>query len=604
MRHPNILSHSSPEPSVALPNSPAIAKSANDLREEPILASERWCAAALLAAAFLLRCWYILRFRYDSDEPQHLHTTWGWTQGMVQYRDFFDNHTPLFHFLFSPLVALFGERADILTLMRFAMVPLWFVSLGAVWWMGRELFSRRAALWATVLISLMPWWFFCALEYRTDNLWTPLWLCALALLLTGRLSMGRAFASGLLLGLAACTSMKTSLLVAVSAMAAITAPLVWNRRFDLRELGRTLRLGWPIAAGLLVAPAVLALLYWVNGNWQQFYYCVIQHNIVPGVDARNHPTAIRLIFPLALPFVLMGAARFAGESVNRSLGVRRAFLFLFAGLYYTALYSFWTLLTRQDYLPFYPVASLVAAPLLLTTFGRLNARFPGSFVAKPGVLLAFIGLVEIGLILGGRPPWIDGTAFEREALREVLALTKPGEFVMNFKGEAVFRKRPFYYVIEPLTEVRMRRGTIADDIPKRLIATHTNLVINQGRWYRKKTKSFLNENYLPIGAVRVAGKIISPAGHSPNTSSPVHFNLAVPASYVLWSSDGQPVHGQLDGTPYDGARELAAGSHEFQADNSSATLALVWARAIDAGFKPILDSKGWSDERSGHKGKF
>ena len=28
----------------------------------------------------------MLHYRFDSDEPQHLHVAWGWTQGLVQYR--------------------------------------------------------------------------------------------------------------------------------------------------------------------------------------------------------------------------------------------------------------------------------------------------------------------------------------------------------------------------------------------------------------------------------------------------------------------------------------------------------------------------------------
>jgi hypothetical protein len=31
-----------------------------------------------------------------SDESQHAHVAWAWVHGFVQYRDVFDNHTPLF----------------------------------------------------------------------------------------------------------------------------------------------------------------------------------------------------------------------------------------------------------------------------------------------------------------------------------------------------------------------------------------------------------------------------------------------------------------------------------------------------------------------------
>src|SRR5262249_26715629 len=60
-------------------------------------------ALALVAAATLLRLGAIFRYRFDSDEPQHLHVVWAWTQGLAQYRDVFDNHMPLFHLLNVPV---------------------------------------------------------------------------------------------------------------------------------------------------------------------------------------------------------------------------------------------------------------------------------------------------------------------------------------------------------------------------------------------------------------------------------------------------------------------------------------------------------------------
>ena len=68
----------------------------------------------------------------DSDEPQHLHVVWNWSQGRVAYRDFFDNHTPLFHLLMAPLLCLLGERADILNVMRLFVIPFYLVSIWAV----------------------------------------------------------------------------------------------------------------------------------------------------------------------------------------------------------------------------------------------------------------------------------------------------------------------------------------------------------------------------------------------------------------------------------------------------------------------------------------
>jgi hypothetical protein len=66
---------------------------------------------ALVAGAAAVRLWFIFAHRIDSDEPQHLHVMWGWTRGLVQYRDVFDNHLPLLHLLFAPVMALVPERA-------------------------------------------------------------------------------------------------------------------------------------------------------------------------------------------------------------------------------------------------------------------------------------------------------------------------------------------------------------------------------------------------------------------------------------------------------------------------------------------------------------
>src|ERR1700676_214435 len=50
---------------------------------------------------------------WNSDEPQHLHVVWAWANGMLPYKDVFDNHSPLFQAISAPLFALLGKRADI-----------------------------------------------------------------------------------------------------------------------------------------------------------------------------------------------------------------------------------------------------------------------------------------------------------------------------------------------------------------------------------------------------------------------------------------------------------------------------------------------------------
>ena len=108
--------------------------------------------AELLIALFLLgllvfsKIFNVLHHSLDSDEPQHLHVIWGWTQGLIQYRDLFDNHMPLFHIVFAPILGMMGERASALFWMRIILLPMYFVSVWCTYQIGAALFSRHAGV--------------------------------------------------------------------------------------------------------------------------------------------------------------------------------------------------------------------------------------------------------------------------------------------------------------------------------------------------------------------------------------------------------------------------------------------------------------------------
>src|SRR6516225_5984181 len=113
-------------------------------------------AGGLFLILFTLRLFYATNQPWDSDEPQHLHVVWAWANGLLPYKDVFDNHSPLFQALSAPIFALLGERADIVTAMRWAIMPVSVLVLWLVYLLGRRLFSKRVALWGTVLAACFP----------------------------------------------------------------------------------------------------------------------------------------------------------------------------------------------------------------------------------------------------------------------------------------------------------------------------------------------------------------------------------------------------------------------------------------------------------------
>src|SRR2546428_4042321 len=164
-------------------------------------------AVALFALLVVLSVLNMMHREFDSDEPQHLHLIWGWVRGFVQYRDLFDNHMPLFHIMFAPIVGLIGERATILYWMRFILLPMYFLAAWCTYEIGTRLFSRRAGVWAVIGVAFFSGYYSDAFEFRTDNLWTPTWLLCVTVLIRGTITVRRALVAGLLFGLCFGVSM-------------------------------------------------------------------------------------------------------------------------------------------------------------------------------------------------------------------------------------------------------------------------------------------------------------------------------------------------------------------------------------------------------------
>jgi hypothetical protein len=100
----------------------------------------------------------------------------------------------------------------------------------------------------------------------------------------------------------------------------------------------------------------------------------------------------------------------------------------------------------------------------------------------------------------------------------------------------------------------------------------------------RDTRQFVKRNYLPVtNNLRVAGEELKPSATNPGQ---VEFGVVVSASYEIISPDGN-VAGTLDGTPYNGARFLAAGPHTFKSTSTSHNLILLWAQAVNRHFTPF-----------------
>ena len=403
--------------------------------------------------------------------------------------------------------------------------------------------------------------------------------------------------AGLLLGFCFAISMKSMLLLLAIVAAGFIAMLLVDHEQVIQSWRQLLRYGAIFLGAAALVPVLIMIFFALKGIWRDFRYCVFTHNFLPHVDAKDHPPWMIMTFPIVFPYIVYIARLMVCATPDRSLAFRRSFVFLLCGFYLSVLYSFWTSITGQDFLPYHPLAFIFgsAAVLAISESKRALSRRSPRLRQMPWPACAVIVVFFVSLLT--RPFWINGAKAETKLLRDVLKLTKPGEFVFDCKGETIFRQRCFGAVIEPITAERFERRLLVDDAPQRCVETRTCLAAPAGgrtSWYARQ---FVARNYLRVkGWVRVAGGYLK---ESSTRSGTLEFESVIPTSYEIVARKGM-VAGILDGRRYSGARFLDPGEHFFTPTTPvSGALAFVWARAIDLHYSPFTfvrpksDAKEW-----------
>ena len=537
----------------------------------PITLSRRTGVAIALVVLLALRIWMALTLRVNSDETQHLHIVWCWTQGLLPYRDVFDNHAPLFHILYAPLLAAFGERADIVPLMRLAVIPWFALTLWLTWRVGTVLFNRHIGWIAALITALQPTFFTRSVEFRPDDAWAAAWMATLLLAASGPPTPQRALRCGLLAGLALAFSIKSGVLILAALLAAalVLALLTWQRRAP--GALATLRMAAMTAAGGAVLPATIAIAFAAAGAWAAIRYCLFVHNVADGLGRWSHAGWRLWALPLLLPALTLAMHEMLRDRGDAYKAGLRAWILGVAGLYATLRIGYQPLLDKQDVLPLVPMLAPFVAALLVRWTNRTTRH----------IAVGAVALLELTLALHNGRPWRDDAEQYTRELHTLLQLSSPTEYVMDDKAESIFRQRPSYWVLENVTLHRFGDGSIRDDIAAQLVADRVGVGVFERE--RGSDFDFVQHNYVAIAPhVDVAGKLLGTA----RAGDRLDFDVAVPNRYAILSNSGR-VAGTLDGERYTAPRDLEAGPHEFVPQQDD-VWTLETARAAALGYTPLI----------------
>ncbi len=482
----------------------------------------------LIAACVVVRALFIVFHSIDSDEPQHLHVVWGWSRGLVQYRDLFDVHFPLLHLISVPLMYSLPESSAAFLWMRLAMLPLAVLCSWLLFVIGRPLLGTRQAAIAAVLFSVLPPWFPHSVEFRNDALWILFWLAAVALVTARRepawLAAGIAFALCLLASVKALPL----LLAHALALALLRQHVSW------KALAR-------FAGGAAIPLAITMAFFYARGALDDMVYATLLFPASMPVNAmRKIGGAVAFVAVVPLLMLL-------GRSLRNRANAPAMHAMLFALCYVIVLLCFWPIIRNRDYLPLVP---LVALALASSWAGRVAPAT--AFVAATATAVWY---AEI---------WPPAEAVRMKFVDAAVRLTARDEYVYDLKGDAVFRRRPVFYTYETIGRELTSNGTIPDRGPEQIVARHCCVAMNDTTHIPARTRAFLNASFLEHGPLRVCGSIVRGAA----------FTIAVPETYAVLAGD--PSRVVIDGAPYRAPRFLAAGRHTLDA---AGPVTVIWWRA-------------------------
>ncbi len=432
---------------------------------------------AVIAGLLLILLSTALIRAYDPDEFQHLEMAWLIANHAVPYKDFFEHHTPLYHFLVAPFIGdapittgdaaigrVHGLRAFAVILCA-AIIALTFV-------IAQKMAGAIAGLFAALLLLTSSIFVHKGVEIRPDQLATLLLLLSSLCLVFATTSKRWPLLLALTGGLAIASIFTTQkALFATPGLAATFVALCIHRQFPARDIDRAIAI---VLGGVMLAALPFFAYFYSHGALGDF---LTDNFLLGGKWIRDSDPLMKLL-----------ALEFREESLLLFLGAIGVIGLLQQGrsIALSQLASVAPLFPMVALMPFFPVVQQQYAFLLLpyiAVLGGLGAatiiRAIGpapSVFGRPSVILFLLLSAHGLLVIKTQRDARDADAMNR--LRYLVETTPPHATVLrSWSAGVAFRPPAFRYfslhdeirAVIPRTEmealaVGIRSGKVAPEI--------------------------------------------------------------------------------------------------------------------------------------------
>ncbi len=240
----------------------------------PRMARSRYWLLLLIVFALLLYRVLALSFQhaFDTDEFEHVQAAWLISQGFSIYRDFFEHHPPLLHFLLSPLLAFFHETG-MLFAARAMMLPFAAGIMAMVYLLASRIRGKLGGAMACALLSTVVVFQHKSIEIRPDVPGLFFLLAALFAGFAAEAGLRRSVAAGALYAIALLFTPK--LIFAAPAFPLMMIDPRHERRWRW-SIG-----AWMVAGFFLPLGLLAAFLSWHDSLRQAIFFNVNFNLAVP-----------------------------------------------------------------------------------------------------------------------------------------------------------------------------------------------------------------------------------------------------------------------------------------------------------------------------------